>query len=155
MRLYAEGIDVVEAYTLPSALVLAALGWQRLQRLPDSSSVTNLAPGLTLALLPSAVTLPDPTSPRALLLGIGALAVLLVGASRWLAGPLLIGGGVLAVLAVVNLAPYAAAIPRWVLFARRRGGAAVPRRHLGAPPPRGAQPHDRHRVTALTRRRLR
>lgn len=118
VRLNAVGVDVVEAYTLPSALVLLVLGWRRLRRVPDTTSAACLGPGLSLALVPSLlVALPDPTSPRALLLGIAALAVLLLGAAERLAAPLLVGGAVVATLAVVNLAPYADAIPRWVLFA--------------------------------------
>ena len=118
VRLIAEDVDVIEAYTLPTALVLLALGGWRMRQRPGSSSITNLAPGLSLALVPSLLAaMPDPTSLRALLLGAAALGVLLTGAvARW-AAPLLIGGGVLAVLAVVNIAPYAVAVPRWVLFA--------------------------------------
>ena len=118
VRLIAEDVDVIEAYTLPTALVLLGLGGWRMRQRPESSSLANLAPGLSLALVPSLLAaLPEPTSLRALLLGIAALGVLLAGvATRW-AAPLLVGGGVLAVLALVNLAPYAVAVPRWVLFA--------------------------------------
>ena len=118
VRLIAEDVDVIEAYTLPTALVLLGLGGWRMRQQPEWSSLANLAPGLSLALVPSLLAaLPEPTSLRALLLGIAALGVLLAGvATRW-AAPLLVGGGVLAVLALVNLAPYAVAVPQWVLFA--------------------------------------
>lgn len=117
VRLADQDVSVVEAYTLPSAVVLCILGARQMWRSPRSSSLRLLMPGLTLALLPSLLrTLPEPTSTRALLLGFGALAVLLVGARlRWIA-PLLAGGAVVLVLAVLNIAPYAAALPRWVLF---------------------------------------
>jgi hypothetical protein len=83
-----------------------------------------LAPGLALALLPSLVLALDaPTSLRALLLGLGALAVMLAGAVlRW-AVPLFAGGAVVAVLVLVNLGSQALALPRWTIFAA--GGALL------------------------------
>ncbi len=118
VRLAAQDVSVVEAYTLPSALVLCGLGLWRMQKTSASPSSWLLAPGLSLALLPSLLrTLPEPTSLRALLLGTAALFVLLAGARlRWLV-PLLAGGAVTFVLAVLNIAPYAAALPRWLIFA--------------------------------------
>jgi hypothetical protein len=118
VRLAAVGVTVVEAYTLPSATVLVVLGTIRMLRVPGVSSITSLSPGLLLAMVPSLlVAVPEPTSVRALLLGVGAVVTVLAGAIlRWVC-PLLVGGVVLVVLALVNLAPYADAIPRWVLFA--------------------------------------
>jgi hypothetical protein len=116
-RLLSQDVDIVEWYTLPTAVALCAIGIWRVETRPDASTVVNLTPGLVLLLLPSLIaTLPHPTSLRALLLGIGALAVLLAGAYlRW-AAPLVVASATLLVLAVVNLAPYANAVPRWVLF---------------------------------------
>lgn len=55
---------------------------------------------------------------RPLLLGAAALVVTLLGARRRLQAPLLLGGAVLAAVAVHELAPYvvqvAGALPRWV-----------------------------------------
>jgi hypothetical protein len=118
VRLWSQDVTVVEAYTLPSAVVLVALGWWRMRRSPASDSITTLGPGLSLALLPSLlVALPEPTSLRSLLLGVAALVVLLAGvALRW-GAPLMLGSLVVLALALVNAAPYAAALPRWVLFA--------------------------------------
>jgi len=118
VRLWSQDVTVVEAYTLPSAVVLVALGWWRMRRSPASDSITTLGPGLSLALLPSLlVALPEPTSLRSLLLGVAALVVLLAGvALRW-GAPLMLGSLVVFALALVNVAPYAAALPRWVLFA--------------------------------------
>ena len=123
VRLAEAGVEAVEAYTLPAGLVLVVLGAIRMVRQPDSPSLVVLLPGLALSLLPSLwVAVAEPTSQRALLLGIAATATLLVGAYlRWIA-PLLMGAGVVLVLAGVNLAPYAAAVPRWVLFALLGGG---------------------------------
>lgn len=118
VRLWAEDVTVIEAYTLPSAVVLCALGIRRLRRAPAAASMTALGPGLALVFLPSlAAALPEPTSPRALLLGLSALGVLLVGAwLRW-AAPLILGSTTALALVLVNIAPYAAALPRWVIFA--------------------------------------
>ena len=118
VRLWVEDVTVIEPYTLPSALVVCAVGTWRMLRRPGSSSLTSLSPGLMLALLPSLLAaLPDPTSLRALVLGLSAVLVLLTGAVlRW-AAPLLLGAGTALVLVVVNVAPYAAALPRWVVLA--------------------------------------
>ena len=59
----------------------------------------------------------DPGLWRPLLLGLTALAVLVVGVMRRLQAPLVIGGTVLAVDALVQLSPFLAdlydAVPRW------------------------------------------
>jgi hypothetical protein len=116
-RLLAQDVDTVEWYTLPTAIVLCAIGVWLVHTRPDASSAFHLSPGLSLLLGPSLIaTLPDPTSTRALLLGIGSFAILVAGAYlRW-AAPLVVASVVLLTLAVVNLAPYANAVPRWVLF---------------------------------------
>ncbi len=71
--------------------------------------------GLSALLLPSLLAaLADDTLTRPLLLGLAALAVLLVGVRTRLRAPLVHSGGVLAVDALHLLTPYAAALPRWV-----------------------------------------
>ncbi len=118
VRLADAGVDVVEAYTLPSALVVLGVGAWKLWRQPELGSVKALLPGLTLAFLPSLLrSLEDPVSWRALILGVSALGALLLGAYQRLIAPLVTGAAVVGVLGVLNLAPYAFALPRWVLFA--------------------------------------
>ena len=46
----------------------------------------------------------------------GAAAVVVGAYQRW-AAPMVYGGGSAGLLLLVNLAPYAQALPRWVLFA--------------------------------------
>jgi len=123
VRLDAVGVTAVEAYTLPSGLVLLALGYRQLHRQPEAATLLVLGPGLSLCLLPSMVAaLAEPTSLRALLVGVAGTVSVVIGAyRRWLA-PMLVGGVVVLMLALVNLAPYAAAVPRWVLFALVGGG---------------------------------
>jgi hypothetical protein len=117
VRLWDVGVTTPEAYTLPSALVLVAVGIWRLRREPTTSTQASLAPGLSLALVPSLlVALDAPASPRALLLGVACLVLVLVGTRlRWNA-PLVVGGAVGALLVLRELAPYAALVPPWLLI---------------------------------------
>jgi len=117
VRLAELGVTVPEAYTLPSALVLTAVGCWRLLRDDRTATLRLLAPGLSLATVPSLlVVLDDPTSLRALLLGLGCLALVLAGvALRWSA-PVVVGAVVGAVLVLRELAPYAAELPPWVVI---------------------------------------
>jgi hypothetical protein len=117
VRLAELGVTVPEAYTLPSALVLTAVGCWRLLRDDRTATMPMLAPGLVLATVPSLlVVLDDPTSLRALLLGLGCLALVLAGVVlRWSA-PVVVGAVVGAVLVLREVAPYAADLPSWVVI---------------------------------------
>ncbi|MDO5499670.1 MAG: hypothetical protein Q4F67_08325, partial [Propionibacteriaceae bacterium] len=108
------GSRTVELYTVPPALVLLAIGAYALWRNPAASSWRTLLPGLLLGLLPSAtLAVAEPVSLRALLVGGCALALILIGLTRHLAACFVTGAIVLAVLAVVEVWPYAAYVPRW------------------------------------------
>ena len=50
VRLWDLGVHAPEAYTLPSAVALLAVGLLRLRRDPSTTTMTALAPGLGLAL---------------------------------------------------------------------------------------------------------
>ena len=115
VRLIDLGVHVPEAYTLPSALALVAVGGWRLRRDDRSATLTVLAPGLGLATVPSLLaTLDEPYSLRALLLGAACLVLAVAGpVLRWSA-PLVVGAGVGTVLVLRELAPYAAHVPTWV-----------------------------------------
>lgn len=110
-------VEEPEAYTLPSALALVAVGLWRLWRDPATSTAFTLLPGLTLATVPSLLwALVDPFGWRGLLLGLGCLALVVGGTLlRWSA-PLLVGAGVGLVLALRLSEPLVAAIPPWVLI---------------------------------------
>jgi hypothetical protein len=115
VRLADAGVDAPEPYVVPLGLVALALGWLRVRREPATRSFAAYSPGLSLLLLPSLIaSLDDATLTRPLLLGAAALVVLLVGANQRLQAPLVIGGAVLAVDTLQLLAPYAAALPRWL-----------------------------------------
>ncbi|WP_460821475.1 SCO7613 C-terminal domain-containing membrane protein [Nocardioides ungokensis] len=118
VRLAEIGVHAPEAYTLPSAVALLLVGLHRLRHDPDAATMTALAPGLVLATVPSLlwVVAGDAVSLRAALLGLGCLALVLVGARlRWNA-PLLVGSSVGALLVLRELAPYAGHTPQWVLI---------------------------------------
>lgn len=117
VRLADLGVEEPEPYTLPSALVLVALGLWLLRRRPETSTYTALVPGLALATVPSLLwALADPVSLRAVLLGLACLGLVVAGARlRWSA-PLLVGGVVGALLVLRELEPYAADLPPWVLI---------------------------------------
>lgn len=119
VRLASWDIGTPEAYTLPVTVPALLVGALRRRRDPEASSWTAYGPGLAATLVPSLLTAwGDPNWTRPLLLGLGALAVTLLGAGHHLKAPLLLGGTVLALDALHELAPYIAqvtdALPRWV-----------------------------------------
>jgi hypothetical protein len=115
VRLNELGVHVPEAYTLPSALVLVSVGAWRLREDDRTASLTYLAPGLSLATVPSLIAmLGDPSSPRALLLGLACLALTVGGATLRCSAPLVVGAVVGGLLVLRELAPYAAEVPTWL-----------------------------------------
>ncbi|MEV7965510.1 hypothetical protein AB0O34_05950 [Sphaerisporangium sp. NPDC088356] len=121
LRLWAGEVTVVEAYTVPCSLVLLGFGWWR-RRSAHVSSWAAYGAGLSSTMLPSLVVVyADTEWRRSMVLGVLALAVLLAGARFRLQAPTMIGGVVLAGVAVRELAPYVSemllAVPRWVPIA--------------------------------------
>ncbi|MEI7031968.1 SCO7613 C-terminal domain-containing membrane protein [Streptomyces pratensis] len=119
VRLAASEVSAPEAYTLPVTVCALAVGALRRREDPEASSWTAYGPGLAATLLPSlAAAWTEPHGQRPLLLGVAALVVTLLGARHRLQAPLLIGGTVLALDALHELAPYvvqvAGALPRWL-----------------------------------------
>ncbi|MBB5083198.1 SCO7613 C-terminal domain-containing membrane protein [Nonomuraea endophytica] len=116
MRLWAEEVTVIEAYTLPFSLVLLGIGWLRGRR---GSSWKAYGAGLVFTFGPS--LLAEPTALRSLLLGVAALAVTVAGARHRLQAPAVLGALTLGAVAVRELAPWVAglvtALPRWVPIA--------------------------------------
>ncbi|MEU6059597.1 hypothetical protein ABZ859_15955, partial [Streptomyces sp. NPDC047097] len=118
VRLAVWGVSVPEAYTLPVAVPALAVGALRRRRDPAASSWAAYGPGLALGLLPGLVAVwGEGGALRPLLLGVAALAVTLAGARLRLVAPLVLGGTVLALTALHELAPYVVqavgALPRW------------------------------------------
>lgn len=115
VRLADLEVSEPEAYTLPLAVALLALGGWRMQRSPSVGTAEALLPGLLLGTVPSLLwVIGDPVSLRALVLGSACLALTVAGAAlRWSA-PLLVGATVGAAIVVRELGPYAGDFPKWV-----------------------------------------
>ncbi|WNF26043.1 hypothetical protein RI138_04035 [Streptomyces sp. C11-1] len=119
VRLAASEVSFPEAYTLPVTVPALVVGVLRRRKDPEASSWTAYGPGLAATLLPSlAVAWTDPDWHRPLLLGVAALVITLLGARYRLQALLLLGGAVLALDGLHELAPYvvqvAGALPRWL-----------------------------------------
>ncbi|UYQ61123.1 SCO7613 C-terminal domain-containing membrane protein [Streptomyces peucetius] len=119
VRLAASDVASPEAYTLPVTVPALAVGVLRRRRDAQSSSWTAYGPGLAATLVPSLVAAwGDEHWLRPLLLGLAALTVTLVGARWRLQALLVLGGAVLALVALHELAPYVVqvvgALPRWL-----------------------------------------
>ncbi|MEU1041648.1 hypothetical protein [Streptomyces sp. NPDC005907] len=118
VRLASWDVGSPEAYTLPVTVPALFLGAVRRRTDARISSWTAYGAGLSVTLVPSlAAAWAGPHWLRPLLLGGAALAVTLVGARHRLRAPLVLGGGVLVLDALHELAPYLAqmadALPRW------------------------------------------
>ncbi|MCX2182396.1 hypothetical protein KV205_17925 [Streptomyces sp. SKN60] len=119
VRLTVWEVTTPEAYTLPVTVPALVVGVLRRRRDPEASSWTAYGPGLAATLVPSLFAAwVDPHGTRPLLLGLGSLAVTLLGARFRLQAPLLLGGSVLALVGLHELAPYVVqavgALPRWL-----------------------------------------
>ncbi|MEV6400084.1 hypothetical protein AB0M39_35735, partial [Streptomyces sp. NPDC051907] len=119
VRLAAWDVSAVEAYTLPVTVPALVVGAVRRRGDGKASSWTAYGPGLAATLLPSLFAAwGDEHWLRPLLLGVVALAVTLVGARLRLQALLVLGGSVLALDALHELAPYVVqvvgALPRWL-----------------------------------------
>ncbi|PZT75291.1 MULTISPECIES: SCO7613 C-terminal domain-containing membrane protein [unclassified Streptomyces] len=120
VRLSVAGVSAPEAYTLPVTVPALVVGVLRRRRDPAASSWAAYGAGLSVTLVPSlGAAWTDPHWTRPLLLGLAALVVTLVGARLRLQALLVLGGAVLALDALHELAPYvvqvAGALPRWVV----------------------------------------
>ncbi|MFG2499087.1 SCO7613 C-terminal domain-containing membrane protein [Streptomyces sp. NPDC048441] len=119
VRLAAWAVETPEAYTLPVTVPALLIGALRRRRDPEARSWTAYGPGLAATLLPSlAAAWSDAHWQRPLFLGIAALLITLAGARHRLRAPLVLGGTVLALDALHELAPYIVqvvdALPRWL-----------------------------------------
>ncbi|WP_395359711.1 SCO7613 C-terminal domain-containing membrane protein [Streptomyces sp. YH02] len=119
VRLAEWEVTTPEAYTLPVTVPALVVGFLRRRRDPEASSWTAYGPGLAATLLPSLVAAwTDPEWVRPLALGAAALAVTLLGARFRLQALLVLGGSVLVLDGLHELAPYVVqavgALPRWL-----------------------------------------
>jgi hypothetical protein len=116
LLLAAHHVSTVDAYTVPLALAALLAGWLVTRTRPGLGSWVAFGPALAAGLLPSLVpVLTGTASPlRRVVLGVVALAVVLAGAQLRLQAPVLLGGGVLVVLALHEIGPVVLALPTWL-----------------------------------------
>ncbi|SFB75910.1 hypothetical protein SAMN04487968_101353 [Nocardioides terrae] len=116
------GVAVVEAYSLPLAVLAGAVGAVRLVREPRAPSWATVGPAVMAGLLPSAIAaVGDDGLVRPLAVLVAGAAVVAAGLRlRWQA-PVVLATLALLVVAVSQLAPYAVGVPRWLSL----GGVGV------------------------------
>ncbi|MBW6433813.1 hypothetical protein KZ829_08695 [Actinoplanes hulinensis] len=122
LLLSSRDVETVEIYTLPAAVLALIAGWFARRYRSGLSSWTAYGSALGAAILPSlyvvaASDADDPQYPRRLLLGAGALLILLAGARARLQAPVLIGGGTLLLVALHELIQVWDLVPRWAPLA--------------------------------------
>jgi hypothetical protein len=117
--LVAAQVTLVEAYTVPAAAVALLAGVLARRHRSGLSSWAAFGPALAAAMLPSlgSILVGDGQYLRRLLLGLAASAVAAAGAYTRLRAPVLLGGGVLALVALHELAQVWDLIPRWIPLA--------------------------------------
>jgi hypothetical protein len=115
----AERVSLTEAYTLPAAAVALLAGRLAMRSGTSLTSWAAYGPALAAALLPTlASVLADEGQPvRRLLLGLGALVVVLAGAYNRLQAPVVAGGAVLVAVALHEMVLVWDLLPRWVPLA--------------------------------------
>ncbi|MEO6987639.1 MAG: hypothetical protein ABI239_03235 [Aquihabitans sp.] len=117
-RLAEASVGVMEAYTLPLALLVAGLALLVAKVGPgmrESPSWSLEGPALAIALWPTAmIALGDPGLTRQVV-GLGVGAVVLAAGAVWRRRALVdVGGVAVAVLGLQALLPYVAEVPRWI-----------------------------------------
>ena len=117
VRLTDSNVVTVEWYTVPAATALLIYGVRRLARDPSESTWRCLGPGMVLALVPSLMLALDrPITWRGLLVGLASVAIIALGVQIRLAAPFALGVVATGLLALRNIWPVAAFIPRWALL---------------------------------------
>ncbi|MBK6311846.1 MAG: DUF2157 domain-containing protein [Candidatus Microthrix sp.] len=110
------GVGLVEAYTVPGALVLLALGAEAMRRSPQRGSWMSLSPALVVALVPSSmVAIADGGARMLALIAVGALLVIVGGLLR-LGAPVVAGACCVVTLSFVEVAPLVGSLPRYLTF---------------------------------------
>ncbi len=119
LLLAARGVTLVEAYTLPLALVALLAGFAALRARSQLGSWVAYGPALAAAFAPSLAAVVgvagDPW--RRLALGTGAIIVVVLGSMARLQAPVVIGGVVLAIVALHELVLLWQLLPGWIPLA--------------------------------------
>lgn len=119
LLLSSADVATVEAYTLPVAVIAIVGGGLELRKRPALRSWVAYGPGLLALFVPTLapvmVTTGDPL--RRLALGVVALLVLFVGSLKHWQAPVVIGGGVLVLVALHELVLMWTLVPAWLPIA--------------------------------------
>jgi hypothetical protein len=114
-------VALVEAYTLPLAAVALLAGFVAARGRPELNSWVAYGPALAAAFLPSLGTVFGVTAAgadgqpwRRLLLGVGAVLVVIGGSVRRRQAPVIVGGTVLSIVALHEIALLWDLLPRWI-----------------------------------------
>lgn len=112
----ANDVRIVDAYTVPLAVVALVAGWLALRSRPELRSWVAYGPALAAGFLPSLAPLltGDASVTRRLVLGGLALATVLVGAWAHLQAPVIIGTIALLVVAIHELVLLWQLLPTWI-----------------------------------------
>jgi len=115
LRLWEGGVRAVEAFTLPAAALLLLAGWRLMVRHRALGSWPALGPGLLVAAAPSVVVavMQEGVVRPLVLLGV-AVMVTVLGAVYRLQAPLLVGAATAVIVAVDQVFPVVAQLPRWL-----------------------------------------
>jgi hypothetical protein len=111
-----RNVGLVEAYTVPVAVVLLGIGASlgRSRPVGPVPSWWSLGPGLVVALAPTAwIALVEAGPVRPLVALVAGAAVLVAGAVRGLRAPFDLGAVTVVVLGVRQLAPVVGSLPNW------------------------------------------
>ncbi|MCF3141713.1 SCO7613 C-terminal domain-containing membrane protein [Streptomyces platensis] len=119
VRLALAGVSAPEAYTLPITAAALLIGHRRRMSTPGTGSWPAYGAGLGATMIPGlAAVWSDENWVRPLLLGAAALLATVVGVRTRLQAPLIVGGGVLVLVGLHELAPTVVQVfgllPRWV-----------------------------------------
>jgi len=110
------GVSLVEAYTVPAAVVGLFAGWLAARTRPALHSWSAYGPGLLAGFGPSlALVLTVPGEPvRRLVLGLAGVLVVVAGAVRRRQAPVVVGGTALALIALHESVLLWDLLPRWI-----------------------------------------
>jgi hypothetical protein len=119
LLLVASDVAVLEAYTLPAAGVALLAGWLAARTRPQLHSWSAYGPALLAGFGPSAVTLLGSAGEpaRRLTVGVAAVIVVVAGSIRRRQAPVVVGGSVLALVALHEVALVWDLLPRWIPLA--------------------------------------
>jgi hypothetical protein len=112
-------VTLIEAYTLPAALVALFVGWLAVRGNPALHSWSAYGPALLAGFVPSLATAftVDGEPLRRLAIGVAGVAVVVIGSVRQLRAPVAVGGAALGLLALHEIALVWDLLPRWAPLA--------------------------------------